>query len=133
MFVIGLLPAFVSLLVRWHLKEPDRWANAHGLVTTVSITHVTDIFHSPLRRSTVVGSALAFIAVFGLWRSTNWAPSLIRKLPDLKGSDTANLSASVSYAIMALNGALFGYSGFGPLADRFGRRAMFAFMCPAAS
>ena len=31
---------------------------------------------------------------------------------------------------MALNsGALFGYLGFGPLADRFGRRAVFAFMC----
>jgi len=61
-------------------------------------------FLSPLRRSTVVGSALAFVAVFGLWGSTNWAPTLIRELPDLKGSDAATLSASVSYAIMALNG-----------------------------
>jgi MFS family permease len=31
---------------------------------------------------------------------------------------------------MALNaGAIFGYLGFGPLADRFGRRPVFAFMC----
>ncbi|MEO5864619.1 MAG: MFS transporter, partial [Nitrospiraceae bacterium] len=72
----------------------------------------------------------AFVAVFGLWGATNWAPTLIRELPDLKGSDAATLAASVSYAIMALNGgALFGYLGFGPLADRFGRRAVFAFMC----
>ena len=47
MFVIGVLPAFVSLLVRWHVKEPDRWAKAHDLVTTISPTHVTDIFHPP--------------------------------------------------------------------------------------
>jgi MFS family permease len=130
MFVIGVLPAFVSLLVRWHVKEPDRWAKAHTQDTTTSPTRITDIFHPPLRRSTIVGSALAFVAVFGLWGATNWAPTLIRELPDLKGSDATTLSASVSYAIMALNGgALFGYLGFGPLADRFGRRAVFAFMC----
>ena len=131
MFVIGVLPAFVSLLVRWHVKEPDRWAKAHDRDTTIGTTHMTDIFHPPFRRSTIVGSALAFVAVFGLWGATNWAPTLIRELPDLKGSDAATLSTSVSYAIMALNGgALFGYLGFGPLADRFGRRAVFACYVP---
>ncbi|HSF68400.1 MAG TPA: MFS transporter [Nitrospiraceae bacterium] len=130
MFLIGVLPAFVSLLVRWHVKEPDRWAKAHGRDTATSPSHTIEIFHPPLRRSTIVGSMLAFVAVFGLWGATNWAPTLIRELPDLKGFDAATLSASVSYAIMALNGgAFFGYLVFGPLADRFGRRAVFAFMC----
>lgn len=130
MFLIGVLPAFVSLLVRWHVKEPDRWAKAHGRGTATSPSHTIEIFHPPLRRSTIVGSMLAFVAVFGLWGATNWAPTLIRELPDLKGFDAATLSASVSYAIMALNGgAFFGYLVFGPLADRFGRRAVFAFMC----
>jgi MFS family permease len=51
-------------------------------------------------------------------------------LPDLKGQDPATLAKDVSYAIMALNaGAILGYLGFGPLADRFGRRPVFAFMC----
>ncbi|MEP6957658.1 MAG: MFS transporter [Nitrospirota bacterium] len=130
LFVIGIFPAFVSLLVRWHVKEPDSWAKVHGQTTTTNPIRMTDIFRPPLRRSTLVGSALAFVAVFGLWGATNWAPTLIRELPDLKGSDAATLSASVSYAIMALNGgAVLGYLAFGPLADRFGRRAVFAFMC----
>ena len=131
LFVIGIFPAFVSLLVRWHVKEPDRWAKVHGqTTTTTNPIRMTDIFRPPLRRSTLIGSALAFVAVFGLWGATNWAPTLIRELPDLKSSDAATLSASVSYAIMALNGgAVFGYLAFGPLADRFGRRAVFAFMC----
>jgi len=131
LFVIGVFPAFVSFLVRRHVKEPDRWTKVHGqTTTTTNPIRMTDIFRPPLRRSTLVGSALAFVAVFGLWGATNWAPTLIRELPDLKGSDAATLSASVSYAIMALNGgAVFGYLAFGPLADRFGRRAVFAFMC----
>jgi len=130
MFVIGVLPAFVSLLVRWHVKEPDRWAKAHDQKTVISSTQMTDIFLPPLRRSTVVGSALAFVAVFGLWGATNWAPTLIRELQEMKGLESAASSAYVSYAIMALNaGAIFGYLSFGPLADRFGRRPVFAFMC----
>ena len=59
MFVIGVLPAFVSLLVRWHVKEPARWARAHNLVATINPAQMTDIFRPPLRRSTIVGSALA--------------------------------------------------------------------------
>jgi len=130
MFVIGVLPAFVSLLVRWHVKEPDRWAKAHDRKTAIGTTQASDIFHPPLRRSTIVGSALAFVAVFGLWGATNWAPTLIRELQEMKGLESAASSAYVSYAIMALNaGAIFGYLSFGPLADRFGRRPVFAFMC----
>jgi MFS family permease len=48
----------------------------------------------------------------------------------MKGLESAASSAYVSYAIMALNaGAIFGYLSFGPLADRFGRRPIFALMC----
>jgi len=130
LFVIGILPAFVSLLVRWHVREPDRWVTVHKQDRETDLERLTEIFAPSLRRSTVVGSLLAFVAVFGLWGSTNWAPTLIRELPELKGYDGTALSAYVSYAIMALNGgALFGYLGFGPLADRFGRRVVFGFMC----
>ena len=126
LFVIGILPAFVALLVRWWVKEPERWTHAHEQ----KAVPLTAIFQGDLQRATLVGSTLAFVAVFGLWGATNWAPTLICELPDLKGQEPATLTRYVSYAIMALNaGAIFGYLGFGPLADRFGRRPVFAFMC----
>ena len=126
LFLVGVLPAFVALLVRWWVKEPERWTHAHEQ----QAIPITAIFEGKLRRATIVGSALAFVAVFGLWGSTNWAPTLVRELPDIKAADSATLAKSVSFAIMALNaGAIFGYLGFGPLADRFGRRPVFAFMC----
>jgi MFS family permease len=126
LFLVGILPAFVALLVRWWVKEPERWTRAQEQETIP----LTTIFEGSLRRATLAGSTLAFVAVFGLWGSTNWAPTLIRELPDLQGQDSATITKYVSYGIMALNaGAIFGYLGFGPMADRFGRRPVFAFMC----
>lgn len=126
LFLIGVLPAFLALLVRWWVKEPDRWTHAHA----PGVIPLSAIFEGELKRATLVGSTLAFVAVFGLWGSTNWAPTLVHELPEFRDADAATLTKSVSYAIMALNaGAVFGYLSFGPLADRFGRRAVFAFMC----
>ncbi len=126
LFVIGILPAFVALLVRWWVKEPDRWTHAHA----DRIIPLSAIFEGELKRATRVGSGLTIEAVCRLWGSRNWARTLVRELPEFEGADAATLTKAVSYAIMALNaGAVFGYLGFGPLADRFGRRPVFAFMC----
>src|SRR5437879_10051428 len=92
-----------------------------------------ELFRGELRRPTLVGSVLAFVAVFGLWGATNWTPTLIGALPDMRGLDASALEQYKSYATMALTtGALIGYLSFGPLADRFGRRPVFALMCPGS-
>lgn len=133
LFVVGVLPAFVSIVVFIWVKEPDRWVKARALERRSgarSAIKLPELFHPDLRRSTLVGSVLAFVAVFGLWGATNWTPTLIRALPDMQGLDHTALAKNVSYAIMALNvGALGGYLSFGPLAERFGRRPVFALMC----
>jgi MFS family permease len=132
-FVIGIAPAVVALFVRLWVKEPERWLKAHEREERsgeLRVVKLAELFEGDLRRSTLVGSGLAFVAVFGLWGATNWTPTLIRQLPDMEGLDAQVITSSVGYAIMALNaGALVGYLSFGPLADRFGRRAAFALMC----
>ncbi len=133
LFVVGIVPAVAALLVRWWVKEPERWVQANRQEQKDGVSpyaKLAELFRAPLLRPTLAGSTLAFVAVFGLWGSTNWTPTLINTLPDLQGLSRQELSARVSYAIMALNaGALFGYLSFGPLADRFGRRSVFALMC----
>lgn len=133
LFVVGVAPAVIALLVRWWVREPERWLVSReqerrsGLVRS---RRLAELFQPRYRRATLVGSGLAFVAVFGLWGATNWTPTLVRALPDLQGMIPARLTSYVSYATMALNvGALAGYLAFGPLADRWGRRAVFALMC----
>ncbi len=133
LFIVGVAPAVVALLVRLWVREPERWvrARAEERLSTAGRSHkLTGLFSPALRRATLAGSGLAFVAVFGLWGATNWTPTLVRALPDLRELGAAQLTSRVSYATMLLNaGALAGYLSFGPLADRFGRRPVFALMC----
>ena len=133
MFVVGIAPAFVALFVFLWVKEPERWVKARAEELRAGGTRspkLAELFAPGLARSTLVGSGLAFVAVFGLWGATNWTPTLIRALPDLQAMNASELASRVSYATMLLNvGALAGYLSFGPLADRVGRRWVFALMC----
>jgi MFS family permease len=132
-FVVGIAPALVALLVRFWVKEPERWVKARAEERQAGgarPSKLTELFAPGLLRATLAGSGLAFVAVFGLWGATNWTPTLIRALPELQGMNASELTSRVSYATMLLNvGALAGYLSFGPLADRVGRRRVFALMC----
>src|ERR1019366_6723973 len=122
-----------ALFVRWWVKEPERWVKARAKERQAGGARplkLAELFAPGLLRATLVGSGLAFVAVFGLWGATNWTPTLIRALPNLRDLSPSELTGRVSYATMVLNvGAIFGYLSFGPLADRLGRRSAFATMC----
>ncbi|HTL18187.1 MAG TPA: MFS transporter, partial [Patescibacteria group bacterium] len=132
-FVVGIGPALLGFVVRIWVKEPERWLKARSLESTAdlsSVHKIAELFKAGRLRSTLVGSGLAFVAVFGLWGATYWTPTLVRSLPDLQHQDAGSLNTAVSYATIVLNvGSLAGYLTFGPLAERFGRRPIFAVMC----
>jgi hypothetical protein len=97
--VVGIAPAVVALFVRLWVKEPERWVKTHEREQQAGAARsrkLAELFKPGLLRSTLVGSRLAFVAVFGLWGATNWTPTLVRSLPELQGSDAAAFTSYVS-------------------------------------
>jgi len=138
-YLVGAVPAIFVLFIRMMVKEPERWvesrnrrvlAKAEGRHKNAELDSFTlkQLFSPTLRRDTLVASALAFTVLLALWGATMWIPSVIREVGAREGLSVADQNRYATYAVMLLNGgSLFGYLGFGPLADRFGRRA--AFLC----
>ncbi|HLN03425.1 MAG TPA: MFS transporter [Bryobacteraceae bacterium] len=132
MFFVGLVPALVGLFALLKIHEPERWAQARP-DRSAGLT-LWELFAPARRRDTIVGAALAFVAVFGLWGATNWTPSLVRERIESGRLTPADVTAMVSYAVMSLNaGAIVGYFAFPPLAERIGRRPAFAVMMIGAA
>ena len=132
MFLVGIVPAVVALFARLKVREPERWKEARA--SGGQRLTLWELFTPEHRRDTLVGSALAFVAVFGLWGATNWTPSLVWKMLEPLGRSPAEITRMVSYAVMCLNaGAIVGYFSFPPLAEWIGRRAAFLWMMLGAA
>jgi MFS family permease len=131
MFFVGIVPAAVAVLVRLKVHEPEKWTAARYSAAKPTLA---ELFTPALRRGTLVGSALAFVAVFGLWGATNWTPALITELLRPRRLPPETVARMVSFAVMSLNaGAIVGYLSFAPLAERWGRRPAFFIMLLGAA
>lgn len=127
LFFAGIAPAMVALIARLKVKEPETW-NAARKAGRPRVK-LGDLFSPMFRRDTLVGSGLAFVAVFGLWGATNWTPSLIREVLTGSTISAGEMNRLVSYGVMTLNGgAILGYLMFPLLAERLGRRPAFFLM-----
>ena len=66
MFIVGALPAFLVVIVMRRLKEPERWQRAKQ--DHQKLGSMVELFEDPRwRRNALVGFALAFAGVVGLW------------------------------------------------------------------
>ena len=91
MFVIGVLPALLSLFIFKKLKEPEKWkeANARRLADRAAglgadgprMGSISELFGDPRwRRNTIVGMLLALSGVVGLWGIGFFSFDLIRSV-----------------------------------------------------
>ena len=148
MFVIGILPALLTLWIRTSIDESQAWQrvdtqrrdararkdsgaalSAHDQALTRFT--IADLFAEPeTRRRILLAFLMSLTTTLAWWGISSWVPPYIASVAaksNLPGPQWA------SYAGMAYNfGAILGYASLGFLADRFGRKPVVMFYFAAS-
>ena len=138
MFVIGILPALLTLWMRTSIDESPVWqqtdarrreararkasgAPLSAEETALNRFTVADLFAAPeTRRRTILVFLMSLTTTLAWWGISSWVPPYIASVAAKAGLPGQQWA---SYAGMAYNfGAILGYISLGFLADRFGRK-----------
>jgi MFS family permease len=131
LFAVGGLPALFILWVRRRVEEPEVWKRSHAAGST-RVNPYAVLFGATMRNRTLLACLLAGFLQFAYWGLFFWLPNLLAS-PVEQGGAGMTVVKSVAYLIPLQIGAFIGYLSFGPIADRFGRRRVFAFFLVAAA
>jgi MFS family permease len=147
MYLIGVLPALLTLWIRRAIPESTLWEKANeqrkaaarrertgrpAMPEDRALTSFTflDLFASPAIRSrTIIAFLMATASAVGFWGISTWVPPYIGSVAASAGLSSPQWA---SFTGMAYNaGTIAGYITLGFLADAFGRKpvtlAYFAF------
>ncbi len=131
LFAVGSLPALLIIWIRRRVEEPALWRTRRDAGETR--TNPYRILFSPsLRTRTLLACALTSLLQFAYWGLFFWLPNLLAR-PVAQGGAGMTVVKSTGWLIPIQIGAFIGYLSFGPLADRFGRRRVFAAFLTAAA
>src|SRR3974390_3372811 len=140
MYLIGVLPALLTLWIRRAIPESALWqtANERRLLATerkrrgavssaedLALTRFTlvELFVEPtIRRPTIIALLMATASAGGFWAISSWVPPYAAAG---SGAGKAGFSGPqwASYTAMTFTaGTIVGYIGFGFLADAYGRK-----------
>ncbi len=129
LFLTGLLPALLALAVQGGVAEPEIWL---ARSRSRQSARFLDIFRPPLRRRTVLATALTTSVLFAYWGLFTWLPGFLSAPLAAGGAGLSILRTSAALVPMQI-GAFAGYVSFGWIADRFGRTRTFVFYMLAAA
>ena len=140
-FLAGLLPAAVALLVRMFVKEPERWRRT---ASAAPPARLADLFDQRHRRLTRSGFLMAVTALLMWWSSNAFIPvvasGMANAAAELRGLDrAATLALAEAWKASAADrfnwGGLLGTLLTVPAAKWLGRRTMFGiyFLLSAAA
>ncbi|HOX56662.1 MAG TPA: MFS transporter [Candidatus Paceibacterota bacterium] len=119
--IAGAAPAFLALAVQLFVPESERWRAA---VRRAAARPVREIVSSGLLAKTLLGIALASIALIGTWGSVQWLPLWADQMTG-GNVPTAKAMAQILVSAGAIVGSLFGALAAG----RIGRRPAYFALC----
>ena len=132
LFVIGVLPAIVTIWIQRQIPEPEIWKQNKATKQHQPFSQLAIIFSRPFVKRTLIASMLTTFVLFAYWGLFTWMPSFLAR-PVEQGGAGLGIVKSSTWIIPMQIGAFFGYLLFGFFADRYGRRRVFlAFLLIAA-
>lgn len=130
LFVLGILPGLLAVWVRWRVPEPEIWRQRGTRAEKGASLAL--LLRPPYLGRVVAATALATALLFAYWGLFTWVPAFLAA-PVAAGGAGLGLVRSTGFVVAMQAGAFLGYTTFGFLADRFGRRPVFlAFVLGAA-
>ncbi|QOT78252.1 MFS transporter [Cupriavidus basilensis] len=120
LFLIGLLPALLVVVIRRYVKEPDVYEKEKAAQGKASDRpRFTEIFSPKLLSTTVRAALLATGAQGGYYAITTWLPTYLKTERHLTVMGTGG------YLAMIIFGSWVGYLVSSYLTDRLGRKPNF--------
>ena len=126
MFLVGVVPVIVSIVVLLRVKETDKWQKVEATVVKQA-SSLRSIFSAQYRQRTIVATVLLTVAIIGLWAGAVYEPSAVIQLATKAGMTKADASRTASIATGLLSiGTIIGCLALPPMAERIGRRLTLA-------
>lgn len=141
-FLVGLIPALIAIYVRIHLKEPILWEKKHirlqelkfkNRENMLSPEEEKEYFHMagmPLKKlfvnskitwTTIGLTVMCLVQNFGYYAIFSWMPTILSQKYGY------SLAKTSEWMIISIAGMVVGITLFGILADKVGRKKIFAF------
>lgn len=132
LFVLGIAPAFFTFWIRKHVAEPAIWQAQRKESSSLTFHSLRTILQPPYLQTTLRASLITTSVLFAYWGLFTWLPTFLAS-PVASGGAGLTLVKSSIWIIPMQIGAFLGYTLFGFLADRFGRKPTFIFFLIAAA
>lgn len=129
-FLVGVLPALLTVWIRYAVPEPEEWKKA---AAGKEHPPVSVLFSRQLWRTTVLTMALTSVALTTVWAFLFFGPAAVRKMPDVQGWEPAKVShlvSNVTIAYLLINIAANFFATY--LARALGNRKAFMLLMAAS-
>ena len=98
-FAIGVLPALLTVWVRWKLREPEQWVAARELAAqgeARQVGQVWELFALGNIRATLVGTSLAAIGLVTFWGAHIYGKDVLLQYEQRRALEQERIAADAS-------------------------------------
>jgi len=127
-YVVGIAPALLVVVIRLFIREPEKWVHARAQTAadpTRELGSIRDLFTLPgVSRNTWAALLIALAGVLGLWGIGYFQPDLISKVMQAAGASESGIQRAKSTVFFIFQiGGFIGMYSYAAASERIGRKS----------